>query len=448
MSAQAHEPWADGPGHSPKGPSSSSGSLTTPASVALAIGPSAWEPLLLAALRHPSLRVPVAKRCLDAVELLAALQTSGANVVVISAALPRLELDGVAALRRRGCVVIGIVDTGVDDGGEQQERTLRGWGVEHIVTLNRERAGGAATAIAGIVRLVAPSASSSPESSPPARQPQVGPREFSRAPGRVVAVWGPPGSTGRTTTALALADEAADQGVDVLLVDADVDAPSLATLLAVVEPGPGLPVVLRRAAAGRLDVPSLSEVTVAITPALTLLPGAGRPGHRADLRSPACAEMRRIARSAHDLVVVDHGGVPLPIDGVGEQASLALLDALIDADEVIVIAGPDAVGMQRLVQSMEALDEALPGRDPIVILNGVSGGARSERELRDVVRRHTTVAADRLHLVPVDHEGHERAVRDGLTLREGSPRSRARAARLEVFALLQLAASAARVRSR
>jgi MinD-like ATPase involved in chromosome partitioning or flagellar assembly len=390
--------------------------------VILGVGPTPWEPALLAALRHPSLRLPVERRCLDAVELLAAIQTSPARVVVVSPDLPRLDINVVAALHKAGCRVIGVVAADDKRGLQiESEQTLRAWSLDRIVAIDVTRMAGGAANIASIIRL--PGVESTFPAVTSHSELRHDPTSDSAG---LVAVWGAPGSVGRTSIALAVADEVAHLGFNSLLIDADVDAPSVATILAVVEPGSGLPVAMRRAAAGRLDTEALRELTVSITDHLTLLPGAGRPGHRSDLRSPAFAEVRRVARLMHDLVVLDLGSVPLPADGIGEQASLAALDALGDADEVVVVGGSDAVGMQRLIQSLESLDDALPGRCPRVVVNAVRRGAGIEQDIAEVLSARVRMPVDRLHVVSADHAAHAKALRDGLTLRESAPKSRAR----------------------
>jgi MinD-like ATPase involved in chromosome partitioning or flagellar assembly len=394
--------------------------------VILAAGPTVWEPALLAALRHPSLRLPVERRCLDAVELLAAIQTSTARVVVVSSELPRLDINVVASLRDAGAQIIGVVthDDRHPDTQSRSEQILRAWSIDRIVAVDVTRMAGGAANIASIIRLPRAQVASVVDASP---HNGDGSADASSDSAGLVVVWGSPGSVGRTSIALAVADEVAALGLDSLLVDADVDAPSIATILAVLEPGSGLPVAMRRAAAGRLDTEALRELTVSITDHLALLPGAGRPGHRSDLRSPAFAEVRRVARLMHDLVVLDLGSVPLPADGLGEQASLAALDALGDADEVIVVGGADAVGMQRLIQSLESLEDALPGRSPRVVVNAVPRSAGIEREIVGVLSARVRMPLDRLHVVSADHAAHAKALRDGLTLRESAPKSRARA---------------------
>jgi MinD-like ATPase involved in chromosome partitioning or flagellar assembly len=406
-------PWQDMP--DPLDPD------TRHAAVILAAGPTSWEPALLAALRHPSLRLPVERRCLDAVELLATIQTSSARVVVVSPELPRLDINVVADLRKAGCRIIGVVVA--DDTHNLQiesERTLRAWSLDRIVAIDATRMAGGAANIASIIRL--------PGTESMSHEPSSGQftHDSTSDTAGLVVVWGAPGSVGRTSIALAVADEVAHLGFDSLLIDADVDAPSVATMLAVVEPGSGLPVAMRRAAAGRLDTEALRELTVSITDHLTLLPGAGRAGHRSDLRSPAFAEVRRVARLMHDLVVLDVGSVPLPAEGIGEQASLAALDALGDADEVVVVGGADAVGMQRLIQSLEALDDALPGRCPRVVVNAVPRSAGIEQDIAEVLSARVRLSMDRLHVVAADHAAHVKALRDGLTLRECAPKSRSR----------------------
>lgn len=371
----------------------------------LAIGPTPWEHVLLGALRHPAIRLPIVRRCLDAIELLAAIETSTASFVIVSADLPRLDLDVVARLRTAGVMPIGIVTA-----GERQERAMRQLGIEQVVNLDVQRPASGASGIASVVRL---HSTAVPEE--PVLPAIATPSEPS---GQVIAVWGAPGSVGKTTIALTIADEIAATGRSVILIDADVDAPGIASALALVEPPSGVAVAMRRATAGRLDAEALEAQCVAINPALLILPGAARAGHRSDLRAPAFAEVRRVAAVIADVVVIDCGSVPLPIDGVGEQASLAVLDTLTDADSVLLVGGSDPVSLQRLLHAADSLVEAqIASR---IVLNRVS-----DREAPAVI--HRALPAHEVLAVPHDAEVTS-CLADGMTLRERAPRSKARKA--------------------
>ena len=376
-----------------------------------AVGDADWEPGLLSALRHPSIRLSIVKRCLDAVEMIAATQTTMARQVLISPSLARLDLDVVARLKSSGIRVVGIINT----GQEQDEILLRQLGVSTIVSADLHRLGAAAAVVASIMKVsptpaVAPSLAINSGLTHPAKL------------AKVIAVWGPPGSTGKSTTAMTVADEMAADGANVLLIDADIDAPSLAPMLAVVDAPGTLHVAMRKAAAGRLDSEGASELCAKINERLWLLVGSGRSGHRAELRSPAFAAVRRTILASWDVVVIDLGSVPLPGEGLGEQASLAAFDVLDEADEVVVVGGHTLIDIQRLIHALDALNEALPQVRPRVVINRCA----PQSDILSALTHHTRVSAEAVAFIPEDVSAYSAAMRDGLTVRECAPRSKAR----------------------
>ena len=102
--------------------------------------------------------------------------------------------------------------------------------------------------------------------------------------GRIVLVWGPHGAPGRSTVAASLAHGLAASG-GAILVDADVEAPSLVQLLGMAEDSSALAGAARLATHGRLDAESLQRVLAPVGGGLSLLgvwggPGAGGSCHR------------------------------------------------------------------------------------------------------------------------------------------------------------------------
>lgn len=379
--------------------------------IVFAIGDVDWEPALLSALRHPAIRLDVVKRCLDAIELVAAIETSNAGQAFISAHLARLNLDVISRLLKRGVRVTGIVDSRY----EADEIALRQWGIDSIVTIDVQRPGAAAASLASLMK-VQPKASAQ-------RAATVLPEITAPPSGHLITVWGPPGSTGKTTIAMNVADEYAALGKRVLLIDADVDAPSVAVMMAIVEAPGGLQVALRRATAGRLDAAAIQELAAQVSQNLSVLVGSGGLGHRAELRSPAFAALRHVACQAFDVVVVDLGCVPLPVEGLGEQASLATLDALDEASHVLLVAGPSLLDVQRLIQCLDSLKDTLPHVLPRIVINRSAARA----DIAHALATHCNTEAHAMTFVPEDIKAMSICMRDGLTLREVAPRSKARA---------------------
>jgi Mrp family chromosome partitioning ATPase len=110
--------------------------------------------------------------------------------------------------------------------------------------------------------------------------------DVSQAPGkaRVVAVWGPAGSPGRTTIATTLAAEVAARGTDVLLVDADTYGGCVAQALGLLDEAPGIAAACRAADQGQLDLPMLSRLAPVVTGGLRVLTGLPKAERRAATR--------------------------------------------------------------------------------------------------------------------------------------------------------------------
>ncbi len=165
----------------------------------LAAGGAAWEARALAVLQGlPALSV--ARRCVDVADLLSAAQAEIADVAVVAADLPGLDLDVVDRLRRAGLRVVAVTD------GDPALAERLGLGPTLAVDeLHR-------------VADLTPTA--------PLAEPDEAP---------LVAVWGPTGAPGRSAVALSVASALAARGVDTVLVDADVEGGAQAQSLGLLD---------------------------------------------------------------------------------------------------------------------------------------------------------------------------------------------------------------------
>ena len=417
--------------------------------VLTAVSDAVWEAELVAALERGDLGVCVVRRCVDLADVLATATTGSARAAVLSADLRRLDRDALSRLAVAGVAVVGLVTPGDEDA----ERRLRRLGVLHVLpsdsppdvlsaaVLEAVRApqlpspGQAATVGDLLVALPAPAA---PEP-PPVPAPVPG-------GGRLVAVWGPAGAPGRTTVAVTLASELAAIGRSALLVDADVYGGVVAQLLGLLDESPGLAAAARLANSGGLDLPALAGLARQVGSDLRVLSGISRADRWPELRPSAVEVVLDRARSLAAVTVVDCGfsleqDEELSFDTAAPRRNGATLTVLEAADTVVAVGSGDPVGLQRLVRGLAELREAVPGVEPVVVVNrvrpsGVPGDAPAE--IRRALARYAGVTD--CVLVPLDVEGVDAAVAAGRTLAEASPASPARAA------LAQLAASLVGVR--
>jgi len=267
--------------------------------------------------------------------------------------------------------------------------------------------------------------------------------------GSVVAVWGPVGAPGRTTTALELAaalgglsrgrrrhgrarrEAAASAPEEALVVDADTYGASVAARLGLLDDAPGLAAVARAATHGSLDLPTLARHSPVVGGRLRVLTGITRAARWPELPSSAIEVVLERARELADWTVVDCGPLLeadelLMYDTHAPQRNGATLAALEAADVVVVVGAADPVGIQRLVRGLEDLREVpVPvSGERVVVANRVRAsavGARPEAAVREALARYAGV--EDVHVVPDDAAGLDGALLAGRTLAEEAPAS-------------------------
>ena len=183
-------------------------------------------------------------------------------------------------------------------------------------------------------------AADTPEPAPPVVASPAGDERG----GRIVLVWGPHGAPGRSTVAASLAHGlAACSGA--ILVDADVEAPSLVQLLGMPEDSSALAGAARLATHGRLDAESFRGILAPAGGGLLLLGGLGRSGRWRELPPASMTEVWAQCRRAAAWTVVDVAGGPADDDvddftlEPGRGAVTA--DLVSHADVILVVGGAD-----------------------------------------------------------------------------------------------------------
>ena len=307
-----------------------------------------------------------------------------------------------------------------DDGA----RRLARWGAAAVVVVDAADLGAAVRAVAAAVS----SATAGPAAD------EVHDVDGAAGHGRVVAVWGPAGAPGRTSVAVALADEASRAGVEVLLVDADTWAPSVSVVLGLVDDGAGLASACRRALGGGLDAPALAALAREVRPGFLVLPGLPRAGRWNEVRGVALADVLGVARSFVDLVVVDCGpsleaDEELVFDTEAPRRNAATFTALECADVVVAVGSADPVGLVRIVSGLSDLADVVPGADVRVVATKVRDslvGRRGKAAVAEALHRHAGV--EHVWCVPDDRDAYDAALRSGSTLAEVASSSPARLA--------------------
>jgi Flp pilus assembly CpaE family ATPase len=260
--------------------------------------------------------------------------------------------------------------------------------------------------------------------------------------GSIVAVWGPTGAPGRTTVAVALADELARLGCASLLVDADVYGGVIAAVLGLLDESPGLAAACRQAASTRLDAAALVGLCWQLTPTLRVLTGIPRAQRWPELRATAVGSVLGAARGMADFTVVDCGFAlesdeELSYDTLAPRrngATLAVLDA---ADVVLAVGAADPIGLQRLIHGLAELRDAEVAVPIWIVLNKVRRGVvpgDPPVELSAALDRFA--GRQPAALLPYDPEPLDAALAVGKTLGEANPNSALRKATAELAAAL------------
>jgi MinD-like ATPase involved in chromosome partitioning or flagellar assembly len=399
--------------------------------VLTAVTGAGWESRLVAALENDHNGLEVARRCVDVADLLAAVAAGHGRAVLLSADLRRLDREILGRLAAAEVAVVGVVPV----GDEQAERRLRQLGVEHVLTAEATPAEVSAQvrqAIDGISVLADAGVVTRGDGRDALRD--VFPDSLPTTAGRLVAVWGPTGSPGRTTIAVNVAAEAARLGRTALLADADTYGGAVAQVLGLLDEAPGLAGATRAANSGQLDLPALARHARQVTPRLRVLTGITRTERWPEIRPASLEVVWALARGLAEITVVDCGfcleqDEELSFDTAAPRRNGAVVTTLEHADVVVAVGSADPLGLQRLVRGLSDLRELVPGAEVRVVVNRLRSsvvGVDPERQVRRALERYAGVIA--AAFVPEDRTGLDAALLRGQTLAEAAPKSAARQA--------------------
>ncbi len=398
-----------------------------------------WESDLVSDLDQPGSPITVVKRCADIGEVLAIAATGRARVAVVDGSLRRLDTEAVQRLQAAGVAVIGIYPAADQRARQRLDRL----GISALVADDAGPAAVLATVRLAMLDLEtadrpAGEAADPRHALPPSVAGIAAPEPGSVEPlGMMIAVWGPTGAPGRTTTAIGLADALAAAGHPTLLVDADVYGGVLANAFGVLDESPGLAGACRLAANGRLGVPELDRLCWVLTPTLRLLTGISRADRWPELRPSAVPKVVAAARALVPVTVVDCGFAieadeELSFDTLAPRRNGATLAFLAAADRVLVVGSADPPGLERLVRGLADLNETLPRVQPEVVLNRVRATAGSGTQALAALRRFTGI--EHAALLPEDRPATDAGWSRGAPLSVVAPKSDLR------FAFIALAA--------
>ena len=362
-----------------------------------------WESAALAGLSARS-DVVVLKRCVDVADLLATAAAGQADVAVVGLDAPGLDAAAVDHLRGHGVRTVAVLPRGGDPDAALLAATRVGVGVT-VADDGLDRIGEVVTADDRPHAVEAPGG------------PAVAPAP--RRPGRLLAVWGPAGAPGRTTVAVGLAAEIGRRHRTVL-VDADPYGGAVAQQLGVVDEVSGVLAAARLIATGQLDE-RFAGVQRSLDHRFSVVTGLPRADRWPEIRAGVVERLLEVARG-HGHVVVDTGFCledDPALDHVAARPSRnrMTLAALDGADEVVVVGSADPVGLSRLARGLVELGEVVAPASVRVLVNRMRPTLGwSERDI--VAMLDGLVPSARVHFLPDDRAGVDRALLAGRTLQE------------------------------
>ena len=354
----------------------------------------------------------VVARCSSADELASLLSNSRAAVAIVAASQRYLNDRLLTEADASGVRIVAMA--GADDGRR------------NAASLNLREVIGEAAAWSEIEEVMLGAAAPGGEAAP-SRERR----------GQVLAIWGPAGSPGRTTLAIALAAELAAEGHTVALADVDTHSGSVAPALGLLDEAPGFAAACRLAGADSLTQTELERIGqryLSSRGSFWVLTGIGRPSRWPELSSDRVVATVKACREWVDFTIVDTGfslenDEEISSDLFAPRRNAATIAALREADHVIAIGSADPVGLSRFLRAHVDLVETIVTDRVTVVMNKIRAsaiGLNASAQVRQTLQRFGGISSPAL--VPYDRAALDAAVLSGRTLCDVAPKSAARMA--------------------
>ena len=249
------------------------------------------------------------------------------------------------------------------------------------------------------------------------RSIQAAKKQTSKPEPQVIAVTSPHGSTGKTTVAINIALELAAEKFRVLIIDADLDGPSVANYFCLSELPAGLVGAIRIASQNRFDQAQLERLSVQVPKtSITVLPGVISE-QSLEITKDSLATILETAKASFDFVVVDLGSLK-PSQEFDLTSEIVRV-----SDQVVVVALADPIGIFRLLR----LEQGLLGLtdNPKLVINRLRNSviAQAKTEIKTTLAGLGAIEA--AAFLPDDPASVDQATRLGMVTgaRSGSFRS-------------------------
>lgn len=261
----------------------------------------------------------------------------------------------------------------------------------------------------------------------------------------LIAVWGPTGAPGRTTVAINLAAELAEQGQRVLLIDADSYGGAIAPLLGLVDEAAGFAAACRLAESGALTYDELIRLSHAIPTGageLDVLSGIVRSDRWPELSAERVKKVLALALENWDAVVVDVGfnletDEEITSDLFAPRRNASTLTVLKQADYIIEVAGSDALGIARFIRAHDVLVENFPESLRVIVLNKVRSGLDARGSSQAAATLSRFAGLHEVYELPVDVKAINASFASGKPLSTAAKNSKLRKQFMSLASLFQ-----------
>ena len=328
--------------------------------ILLALADETWQLEAMTTLNdQPQLKIK--RRCVDSVDLIAALHSGLATKVVISADFPNLSSITISSAKKLECEIFGIY---IQDDRDSLEK-LNGLGVKDNFALNQIDIG---KSMINIIRQLSQDTE--------VEKFIENDNNANKIPG-LISVWGTHGSPGRTTTAINVAFQLAADNFPTLLIDLDADAPSISAALGLVSEVPGISSVIHDAVKGRLSLESIEKNVIEVSKGLHVLTGISNPNRWPELRTDGLIQVLKLCSQIYQNIVCDLSAI-LP-EATDESISDLNIFKRFDhvsrvlevSQKVIFVLSATPLSLIRASESLEKLSE-ISSQEPIIILNKIN----------------------------------------------------------------------------
>ena len=351
--------------------------------IALALGNVEWEAEFVSVLSHPMLKMTVVRRCVDGIDLVAAVAVNEIDVVVVTDGTLRIDANQVTALHDANVVVVAISNV---------PEHWHDIGVQRVIAFDNTDLFTLAKA------LVEVGANSEPLAS-----------EEVRSNNAFVCIASFAGGVGRSLVTKELGWWNSTNGARTLVIEGDTYGASLHQELNL----PALSKDLLQVSQMKVTPVSgeyeLESFTV-VESNLVVIPGLSHSSLWSSFRRGQLERMWQALEKSGD-VVVDVGPVFSSIENVENDLGFISRDlvaqsALARANAIIFCAQANSVSVTRLIRGVVDNQESLRNLEIYVVLNRCRD-AKSDTELTRLITRHTGI--DQVICIPEDSAAIEKS---------------------------------------